>query len=703
MDSNILKFMPKNYRGSRKAPYLGKIRLNWCPTDQIPILEKSKCPSCGSKTFRIEITPPGDVRPAFEKELKRFREIVDADYGLGLGHLLLPENKIYLLNKIPGLDSTEEIIFDGDIYGVFQYDPFRQKSIFKPKTAGAQRIINLAISHGIELKKRIEISDDSLSFILAGKSILAPGIIDFSNDIEKGDQCIVMNNDRYVTVAISHADSAEIRTMVKSKYGKVGKNLKKQINKGLNNDFLPGNVGNTLDENNKGIPDWQFVFEVNKGHMHKIVDEAKNFIVNTIQNQNKAKKVAVAYSGGKDSLCVLLLAYETLGPNFKIFFADTGLELPEVLQNTKDVVKILKMEDLLFIKNAGDKFWDLIEDFGPPSRDYRFCCHTLKAQQIMDLIQNLGDGEKILSFLGQRRYESFSRSAEKRVYINSFIPLQIAATPIKNWNALEVWLFILYYPHFVEEKRVNIPATPLYFEGFERLGCYLCPASSLFSLNLLKKIHPELIERWDKWLKYYSKKMGYPEEWIKFGLWRFKQMNNMWRDIFKKRGIKYDLSLTNRNLPLEIALTQGFSPCVRGGFSLKGKFNTALDLDLITPIVNIISGESELYDDMGVLTIKNDTYLINIFTDGSFYIRVKSKDYKYDNLVKKIVGIVAKSHRCNACGVCEKICPEKVMILEKDENDNLRPIIPEKLKSKCSHCGKCISHCPIFQKIKDTL
>ena len=147
------------------------------------------------------------------------------------------------------------------------------------------------------------------------------------------------------------------------------------------------------------------------------------------------------------------------------------------------------MQDQVHIRNAYDKFWDLIDHFGPPGRDYRFCCHGLKAQRINEIIDEVAPGEKFLSFLGQRRYESFSRAAEQRVYVNSFIPQQIAAAPIKNWNAMEVWLYILHYPHIVNNEQVKVPVNEMYYHEFERIGCYLCPASDLATLKGLREVH----------------------------------------------------------------------------------------------------------------------------------------------------------------------------------------------------------------------
>ena len=393
---------------SWKAPYLGKNKLNWCLNDNIPILQSKICPNCGENTVKVDLTPPGDVKPAFKKEMNLIRKLVDETYGNGLGLLLFPENRIVLLNKIGGIDFTAEIIMNGKIYGLFLYDPIEQTYKFNPKLLSAEKLVQITKNGNIKLKKFIEISDDAVQFIITGKSILAPGVSSFDNMIKKDDHCIVVSNGNYITTAISSSNAESIEEMVKSGYGKVGKNIKKNINKEI---IQPPKIEVNNAGSNKNT-NWELVFSANSEHMEEIVREAKDFISKTKNFYNK--EVAVAYSGGKDSLCTLLLAFDVLGPSFFIFFANTGLEFPETVENTKKIAELLNMSDNLIIKSAGKKFWELIEDFGPPARDYRFCCHALKSQQIMDIIEDIAKGDKILSFLGQRRYESFSRRDEKR-------------------------------------------------------------------------------------------------------------------------------------------------------------------------------------------------------------------------------------------------------------------------------------------------
>lgn len=685
---------------SHSAPYLGRLKLNWCFTCNIPIVTLKKCGICGKRTKKIQLTPPGDLRPAFRKEIERARNVIDREFGIGLGKLILPENKVYLINKIPGLDLNEEIIADGLVYGVYYYDPLKQEYFFKPKKEIAHLIVEYAKRHDIKIKHYIEISEDALPYILDGKSILAPGVVNVSTDIMKGKRCLVLCNNEYVSLGIASDTYEEIQKMLKKSYGKVARNIKKTINKEstrLKKSYLK----ERLSDNSKS--DWKKVYRGNETHIQSIVDEASGFIKKIKQNVNKS--VAVAYSGGKDSLCVLLLVFQTLGRDFKIFFADTGLEMPEVLKNTRKVANLLGMEEKLLIKSAGDKFWQLVDDFGPPGRDYRFCCHTLKAQQIMESIEEFGAGEKILSFLGQRRYESYNRSEEKRVYVNSFIPLQIAASPIKDWTALEVWLFLLHYPHMIDGKQVKIPITNLYFEGFERLGCYLCPASSLASLDLMKEVHPELIEPWFEWLKNYAENQGFSENWVKYGLWRYKKLNNKWQTILKKYNISYKTSKkSTKKSNFAVKVSKGLSPCTDHTFSLTVKIDAPLDLEILKEILPVKNGKIVFHDDLGVLSLKTGDYLVNINGDGTIYIQIWDEKFNYKQLLKHVYGLIIKSHLCNNCGVCVSICPKKIVSIKSDEDNGVSfPILSRELVDQCSHCSKCITHCPMFQKYRDNL
>ena len=101
---------------------LGKNHLRWCDECNLPILENEKCPKCGNTTHEVEITPPGEVRPAFEHDIKMIRDLVDRQFGEGSGLELLPEGHVVLLNKAPSLDRMDEIIIDGRTIASIRYD-----------------------------------------------------------------------------------------------------------------------------------------------------------------------------------------------------------------------------------------------------------------------------------------------------------------------------------------------------------------------------------------------------------------------------------------------------------------------------------------------------------------------------------------------------------------------------------------------------
>ena len=101
---------------------LGKLLLRWCDHCNVPVLEYEKCGKCGAATRHVEMTPPGDARPAFPYNIHLIRDVLDQQFGSGAGILVLPEDKIVLLNKVPGIDRMEEIVVDGEVLGTLRFD-----------------------------------------------------------------------------------------------------------------------------------------------------------------------------------------------------------------------------------------------------------------------------------------------------------------------------------------------------------------------------------------------------------------------------------------------------------------------------------------------------------------------------------------------------------------------------------------------------
>ncbi len=356
--------MSKNFRSKRnthpkprlKIPYLGKFQLNWCSVCNIPLLGSNECDICHNKGFSVLITPPGDIRPAFKADIESLQSTIDIEYGEGIGSDIISDCKVILLNRIGGLDRTDEVIIDGNIIGIFLFDPLKYCYQFHPNLIGGKYIQYFQHQGKNNLKKNIQINSDALPFILDGKSVLAPGVLNVADDIEENDYCVITteinSQKKCIAVGISRGNSNELQQMVENHQGFLAK--VKDHDKEIS----------LFPEIPIGDQDLIKVFEANKTFLDNKVQNAISFIQTTIYQQNFP--VAVGFSGGKDSLGVLLLVWKALGPNFKIFFVNTGLELPEVVENVYNCARSLGMEQDLIIESAGEKFWELIRDFWAP-------------------------------------------------------------------------------------------------------------------------------------------------------------------------------------------------------------------------------------------------------------------------------------------------------------------------------------------------
>jgi phosphoadenosine phosphosulfate reductase len=687
-----------------KVPYLGKVSLFWCHTCHVPLLDNIPCALCHNKGKKVAVSPPGDIRPAFSKDISILRDVINRTYGSPVGDVLFASHHIVLLNRIGGLDRTEEVVLNGIVIGILQFDLFKQDFVFFPRLSGGTYIFQIMQQLNNPPRKQILLQSEAIPFIFAGKSILAPGVESFSQDLSPGDPVLIIAPNEQgikelIGIGITRGTSAELYQMKEQNHGMLAKNKfhRKSWENVISLPFELFNPENLTPSTMESIrSNLQQVYFANEPFITRKIASATKFIQQVITTHNHP--IAVAYSGGKDSLGALLLVYQVLGPNFKIFFADTGLELPEVVNNIHQVAEILQMEDKLVLRYAEDTFWRILEDFGPPGRDYRYCCHSLKAQQITEIINTMYEGKKVLTFLGQRQYESLSRAQSKLVYVNSFIPLQVAATPIKEWNALLLWLFILFHPvyEYGTTNRLKIPITPLYFQGHERLGCYLCPAANLASFRLLENSHPELHAKWFNYLHDYANQYKLPAEYIQYGLWRFKKLSPQWKNLVQSLNLPTTPFSYDPSVPIQFHVTKGFSPCLQSGYSVKGKFSTPLDLDQAANFLIALDSGISYDEELNVISISSiynrQPYRVNIFADGALFLLSPSKEFDHQSFLKLVVGSILRSISCNQCKTCESICPTKAISIEASQ---IR-IDPD----LCTQCRTCITHCPLFQIAK---
>jgi len=184
----------------------------------------------------------------------------------------------------------------------------------------------------------------------------------------------------------------------------------------------------------------------------------------------------LAFSGGKDSLCIYYLAIKA-EVKFQAHYNHTTVDPPELIYFIRE-----NFPDVIF-SYPTETMWQLIvRKKIPPTRIARYCCSALK--------ETNGKGKTVIT--GVRWAESArrkntrgiveswgKRSADKVMLLNDndinrrFTESCIKSdkfiiNPIIDWSDDDVWEFIRKYNH---------KYCCLYDKGEKRLGCIGCPLS----------------------------------------------------------------------------------------------------------------------------------------------------------------------------------------------------------------------------------
>ncbi len=629
-----------------KALYLGELLLYWCPSCNVPVLGK-EC-SCATATKRVTITPPGDIRPAFPYDIDLVNKLSIEQFNAPL----IADERVVVMNKSPYDDRMDEIIVDGEVIGTIRFELEQLKWVLLLRLNGARRIFDNA-KHNT-LKSWVSVDEGAEKFILGGASLLAPGVKDADPSIKELSEVVVLTHDGKVLGTGRSRMRGE--KMLERGKGVAVKLRSKEEPKAI---VIPSG-GQTWDE----------VVKANEAYMNDFVERSHKFIKNVSSSVDRP--ATVSYSGGKDSLAVLHLVSECLD-DYDLLFADTGIEFPETVKNVHDVTQYYGKT--LNIISSGDAFWDSFESFGPPSVEVRWCCKVCKLGPITQIInENYEDG--CLTFIGQRKYESSARAKSERVWKNPWVGNQVAAAPIQNWTAMHVWLYI-----FKNELLFN----PMYENGFDRIGCWLCPSCSLADLVRLKETHPEMEKKLNDHLLSYAQRMGLSEDWVKHGFWRWKELPPQLKEIAKKKGIELIPKGSNEN-SLNFVVTSGYRPCKQGGISAEGGFDGPVDLGRLehTGMLEAV-GKASYMEGVAMVTLEGDR--AQIFASGSVTARSDS-DKDARKLMKKVELSVRRALFCSGCGVCVGNCSQRSIKIKKG-----LAIISE----GCVHCGKCIDVCPVVK------
>lgn len=247
---------------------------------------------------------------------------------------------------------------------------------------------------------------------------------------------------------------------------------------------------------------------------YETIEEAEQVAIDRIRLASKLSEyyyhepVLIAYSGGKDSDCLLRLAQKS-GVTYEVIHSITTVDAPETNQHVNKVFQKEKSRGIKCTKTIptykGQKInmWKLIEvKRMPPTRIARYCCEVLKEtttpnrlvclgvrrsesakrnnrgafearEKTQKMVQGYSMAHMIEAFQVARDEQKFYNTTANEenpsdCYMISTMKKNNDAivNPIIDWSDSMVWEYI---------SKEKIETNPLYKQGFIRVGCVGCP------------------------------------------------------------------------------------------------------------------------------------------------------------------------------------------------------------------------------------
>jgi phosphoadenosine phosphosulfate reductase len=617
----------------------GKSELFWCQSCNLPLLAE-ECSICKSRGRQIQLSPPGDVRLCSRAGMELLRELFNKDYGCAD----FLDGRIILLNKIAGMDRRDQVILDGLHIATLWFDITSESHKIDLEPAGAALLSTRA-------KKAIVVCNPALlKGHLKGKWLREEQIESQPDHLIEGDN-VILKMGKFAGVgvvrmkgdgsaSIPPVQSIRIKDVVKSDLIRLS-------------DRLP-----TLDD----------VIRANEDHLKRLEKTALKELEDYL-SRNRLP-VNVSFSGGKDSLASLWLCRK-VRPRSEVLFINTGLEFPETVAYTRNFCRTHKLK-LHEIASEGG-FFGQAESFGPPAKDFRWCCKTNKLGPMTTFLQQHYP-KGCVTIEGRRIFESFNRATIKAVERNPYVPSQTTLSPIRNWRALEVMLYIYWN---------KLEPNPLYSEDFERIGCWLCPASLQSEFARLKKSHPDLYARWTSFLHSWGKGNKLDKRYIDWGFWRWKRHPPKMMEIAKAHGIDLQArGAADEKLEIALQVTRGPSPC---GLQYSIEANLAAPQNHsfadVAGGLHLV-GEVSFAEDLGAAVIKSDKGRATVFANGHIMIIAPKQDA--EELLQKVCESALRVQLCTSCRICEKNCKKGAIRVQDTFSID---------ETKCNRCGRCAKGC----------
>ena len=624
----------------------GKEVCRWCDSCGTLLLG-DRCSVCGSEGREFSINSPGDIRPCMgdsvDLVLRLFREAFGTDEPL--------RGRSIWFNKVPGEDRTDEVVADGRVLGVIRFDMRLDRMVLDVRQPGADMFHRAATKNVVWFW--------GLSGHLKGKTIPGENLNDIVGDFERGAPLILRKGQR-IGAGTALVDSQGMRSAERA--------------------IKIRDIDQPVPEHEVPKTDLSTFVQCNRDHLRRIQRRAVKEIRTFLETRNqKGLPVTVSFSGGKDSLVAYGLASQACD-GVELMYIDTGLEFPE----TVDYVRAFAMEhgNKLHVASGGNGFWDNVDAFGPPAKDFRWCCKVCKLGPITDMIDRTFP-KGTVTVEGNRWLESYARSGIGFVTRNPFVPNQINLNPIRSWTAAEVWLYILSH---------GLYYNPLYDRDFERIGCYLCPSCLSSEWRNTGRIHPELYSRWEDHLHSYARSRGLPAEYVDSGFWRWKVLPPKMVQLAEE--MRLDLRPKAASGPT-MRMLKGASSCAAGGYSMEAVVTIprARDFSYVADALRTV-GDVKYDGEYEIALLRLPIGRARLFGGGQVSVNAPDEG-NVRRIFERAVKALIRAQMCTGCGICEKGCPRKAIRI-----DGGMRVDPQ----RCNSCGKCERSCMVvhyYDKLMD--
>lgn len=612
----------------------GKEVCRWCDNCGTLLLSK-KCSKCGAPGREFEINSPGDIRPCMGDSIGILESLFEETYGTASP---IKGCSIFF-NKVPGEDRTDEIIAYGQVIGILRFDLADDRLKVELRQPGAELFDVVATKNIVRIF--------GVSGHLKGKTVPGANVSEVVGEFSAGEPIIVRKGLK-IGPGVAVVDSASMKTAEKAV-------RIRDLNTLSGIALCPG-------------ADHKTFIECNRNHLKKIESSAVAEIKNYLKGNTQA--VTVSFSGGKDSLAAYGLTASVV-KHPELLFTNTGLEFPETLEYVRTFSE--KNRLTLHVAEAGNAFWDNVDVFGPPAKDFRWCCKVCKLGPITELISEFYP-KGTVTCEGNRSLESFTRAGTSLVTRNPFVPNQINLNPVRNWCAAEIWGYI-----WMKGLEYN----PLYEKDFERIGCYLCASCLASEWRNTSRIHPEMYKRWEDYLHRYAESNGLPPEYIDMGFWRWKVLPPKMRQLADGLELKMEPK-TSSGLSLKVM--KGASVCVAGGYSMEAiaTIPRTRDFSYVEDAMRTI-GEVKYSPEFEIALVKLRAGRARLFGGGQISVTSSTAE-DARKIFEKAVKALIRAELCTQCGICVKTCPRNAIRIK----GGLR-VDPE----RCVSCGLCERSCMV--------